>query len=50
MFQAVLIQQCKEGEAFSAEQYVGERLNKLKAIKEAMIEKPVLKGKLRPPM
>ncbi|XP_018573252.1 uncharacterized protein LOC108912498 isoform X2 [Anoplophora glabripennis] len=31
-FQAILIQQCKEGEAFSAEQYVQERIDKLNEI------------------
>lgn len=31
-FQAILIQQCKEGEEFSAEKYVQERIDKLNEI------------------
>lgn len=31
-FQAVLIQQCKDAESFSAEKYVEERINRYKSI------------------
>lgn len=34
-FQAILIQQCKDGEAFSAEEYVNSRLTKLKELLSA---------------
>lgn len=46
LFRANLIQQCKGGEAFSAEEYIQERLDTLKKINESVVLKPVKQGKL----